>query len=702
MKDNQELCGGVGTPHYTAPEVLSHTRYGPKVDTFSYGVVLWEMLMRKVPYGDMAHVAIYEHVVTRGWRLPVPNDIPDGLKRLVSRCWSKSPSDRPEFGEIVTLFERGEVSFPGSEVIDIGAIRATRKCPPLDLEYALRAIRNPGDSHFSSICYSLAAKMDGPLKDRLRGENLMKSLSVSEANIDAALIFAGCLLKEDEFGSFLREGGLDMFKACVETSHGPQMSAALRFGLRVPRAELSQLKVYLPQIVAFLKGNLGAIHSHALQFLTLFSRGELDEFRGEISSALLSAVAHVDDQATFDAIVALFPLCRDSLNVNQMRVFYQLLGSNFVVSPAFVSALINSNDQLTYCVLILQILKASAKSDLSEVFLDFLIRCAENEKGVFAQLYKMQDFFPTLQERLESGNVKAPLFLLFCIAPIRDAAMKLANHPVLSSLIQMKGSPIQRLQIFSILTMSEDFCNATTHIDGIINFLVASLSSKPIVGSAVRLVAAFSTHSLGCQILSENGVLELFTQLFLSSSSGEDTAIAHTILRNVANQNCEIPQGSLIVSCLMHDLIYEVTRRCEIMDTLVALVQTMPGSVQEHDLQRIVMPQLSREDPLLIRLSLKLFASCDPVLLRNLYPHLLGTIHGILDNPQFMFPEIIEACLEVVVITAQQFDIAEFIKKTELLRFINDAIALLGASDEYSQAFRGFTESLEGSCSKLA
>ena len=49
MKNNQELVGGVGTPHYTAPEVLMHTRYGPKVDSFSYGVVLWEMLMRKIP-----------------------------------------------------------------------------------------------------------------------------------------------------------------------------------------------------------------------------------------------------------------------------------------------------------------------------------------------------------------------------------------------------------------------------------------------------------------------------------------------------------------------------------------------------------------------------------------------------------------------------------------------------------------------------
>ena len=96
MKDNQELCGGVGTPHYTAPEVLAHSRYGPKVDIFSFAVVLWEMLMKTVPYGEMSHMEIYEHVVTRGWRLPIPHDTPEGLKKLITRCWSKSPNDRPE------------------------------------------------------------------------------------------------------------------------------------------------------------------------------------------------------------------------------------------------------------------------------------------------------------------------------------------------------------------------------------------------------------------------------------------------------------------------------------------------------------------------------------------------------------------------------------------------------------------------------
>ena len=141
MKDNQELCGGVGTPHYTAPEVLSHARYGPKIDSFSFGVVLWEMLTGKIPYENMSHVAIYEFVVTRGWRLSIPNEAPIGLRNLIARCWSKNPDDRPSFSEIVQLFESGDVYFPRSEKIDFAM-------PPTRPRICDQSPQGPGERVF--------------------------------------------------------------------------------------------------------------------------------------------------------------------------------------------------------------------------------------------------------------------------------------------------------------------------------------------------------------------------------------------------------------------------------------------------------------------------------------------------------------------------------------------------------------------------
>ena len=688
MKDNRELCGGVGTPHYTAPEVLAHTKYGPKVDSFSYGVVLWEMLMRKVPYGDMSHTAIYEHVVTRSWRLPLPNDAPEGLKKLISRCWNKTPSDRPEFSEIVTLFERREVAFPDSEPLDFQAIKETRRCPSLNLDFALRALRDPNDAHFSSIVFFICSKIDDKLRQRLRQENLMETLVNAQSNIDAVLLLASVLLNEDEFASFLAKGGLQMFKKCVETEKYHSMSTALRFALKVPRSELSQFKVFLPQIVAFMSKFHGVTHSSTLQFLTRFTGSELIQFKDLISKALLDAASKVDDQQTFDAIVALFPLCRDHFNMNQIRAFYRLLCCDFVVPSAFVSALIEANDTWSHSYLIHSILRATATSNITDVFLKFLKQCAQTESEVVCQLYKMQNFFATIQELLESGSVEAPLFLLFCIAPIKDAAMKLSDHPVLLSLIQMKGYQIQRLQIFTTLCLQEEFCAEATHIDGIIHLLVASLSVKVLVASAVRLLGAFSTHAVGCQIISDNGVLELFTQLFLSSSSG-DTTVSHTILRNIAKHSCDIPQRSLIVSCLMQDMMYEAERRCEILDTLIALIETMPSSVQEHDLQRIVMKQLAPDQPVLVvHLALRLFKVCEVVTLRNIYPQLLAAIYTILDTPALSYPEIIQDCLDVIASVSQQHDISDFVRKIELARFVDDILTLLPQGDPHSATFK--------------
>ena len=43
-----------GTPAYAAPEVLSRQKYSHSADVYSFGVCLWEMLTRKVPYQGMS------------------------------------------------------------------------------------------------------------------------------------------------------------------------------------------------------------------------------------------------------------------------------------------------------------------------------------------------------------------------------------------------------------------------------------------------------------------------------------------------------------------------------------------------------------------------------------------------------------------------------------------------------------------------
>ncbi len=109
-----------GSVQWAAPEVLcaddTHS-YDPFVaDVYSFGIVMWELLRREVPYRDMQLVAITMAVVRDDLRpedlgAELPNDLGD-LNRmdkvealyewLTANCWAANPVSRPTFCEIVS------------------------------------------------------------------------------------------------------------------------------------------------------------------------------------------------------------------------------------------------------------------------------------------------------------------------------------------------------------------------------------------------------------------------------------------------------------------------------------------------------------------------------------------------------------------------------------------------------------------------
>ena len=49
-------CGGVGTPEWTAPEVLKGDPFNEFADVYSYGVIVWELLSRQKPWKGLSQV----------------------------------------------------------------------------------------------------------------------------------------------------------------------------------------------------------------------------------------------------------------------------------------------------------------------------------------------------------------------------------------------------------------------------------------------------------------------------------------------------------------------------------------------------------------------------------------------------------------------------------------------------------------------
>ncbi|XP_036806783.1 mitogen-activated protein kinase kinase kinase 12 isoform X1 [Oncorhynchus mykiss] len=101
MSDKSTKMSFAGTVAWMAPEVIRNEPVSEKVDIWSFGVVLWEMLTGEVPYKDVDSSAIIWGVGNNSLNLPVPESCPDGFKILLRQCWSSKPRNRPSFRQIL-------------------------------------------------------------------------------------------------------------------------------------------------------------------------------------------------------------------------------------------------------------------------------------------------------------------------------------------------------------------------------------------------------------------------------------------------------------------------------------------------------------------------------------------------------------------------------------------------------------------------
>ncbi|KAJ4975310.1 hypothetical protein NE237_000416 [Protea cynaroides] len=105
IKRNTLVSGGVrGTLPWMAPELLngSSSKVSEKVDVFSFGIVLWEILTGEEPYANMHYGAIIGGIVNNTLRPPVPSYCDPEWRRLMEQCWAPDPLVRPSFTEIAS------------------------------------------------------------------------------------------------------------------------------------------------------------------------------------------------------------------------------------------------------------------------------------------------------------------------------------------------------------------------------------------------------------------------------------------------------------------------------------------------------------------------------------------------------------------------------------------------------------------------
>nr|XP_027203769.1 uncharacterized protein LOC113797563 isoform X1 [Dermatophagoides pteronyssinus] len=116
LNDRSTKMSFTGTVAWMAPEIIRDELCSEKVDIWSFGVVLWELLNCEIPYRDVDSSAIIWGVGNSSLTLPIPSGVPRGFDLLLQQCWNIKPRNRPSFRQVLM-----HLDIASSELINIEA-----------------------------------------------------------------------------------------------------------------------------------------------------------------------------------------------------------------------------------------------------------------------------------------------------------------------------------------------------------------------------------------------------------------------------------------------------------------------------------------------------------------------------------------------------------------------------------------------------
>jgi serine/threonine protein kinase len=95
---------------WSSPEIIKDKRVTPmrakpSDDSYSFGMILWEMVAEKPPFDGMNKEELYKIVVTDGSR-PSIEGVPTDIAEIIYKCWNPDPEKRPIFIDITEMLEQ--------------------------------------------------------------------------------------------------------------------------------------------------------------------------------------------------------------------------------------------------------------------------------------------------------------------------------------------------------------------------------------------------------------------------------------------------------------------------------------------------------------------------------------------------------------------------------------------------------------------
>eukprot|EP00795_Rhopilema_esculentum_P016957 gene16957-8455_t len=174
FKDNEHLKSWCGSPPYAAPEIFEGKEYfGPEVDLWSLGVVLYVLVCAALPFDGTSFAEVRDHVLSGRFRVPyfMSSELEDLIKKILVKNpaqrytiqqikehpWmQKGPGQNTEILRNQTLhanFDKGIDGELNSQIISL------MQGLKIDIEKTKKSVKENLYDHHSAIYYLLADRL---------------------------------------------------------------------------------------------------------------------------------------------------------------------------------------------------------------------------------------------------------------------------------------------------------------------------------------------------------------------------------------------------------------------------------------------------------------------------------------------------------------------------------------------------------------